>query len=203
MSCKVLPSDAVSKQLKSLTPSGLNGLPQTAKLAGITAAYASALPGIITKVTGVITNFKNIEMGLIPELPSIKLDKTFTPTPITFDKDSPLKLFEDTKNKLSADKLKSKATITNQLKCLDDDDINAANLANSQGDLFNSIKASVGSITTRELIDLNDPKLLLKKVLEVSNDAVEQGAKSAANQKDHASEINKQIKSVDALRSLV
>lgn len=197
-------SDSLSTNLKSISPSAIQGKSPKIKIAEITDTVGQSISQIKSKVTNAVENFKNIKTGALPEIEIPDLDAIAYTDQMSSEVQGSLKSLGSIRGKLNAERLKQDLNLNTQLNSITANKISTSELATLQGSMLEDVKLNVKDITNNQLRNFNtDPSSQLKFVDEVTGDVVNKAKAAAEQGVSNSEKVVAQTKSINVLDELV
>lgn len=197
-------SDSLSTNLKSISPSAIQGKSPKIKVTEITGTINESISQIKSKVTNAVENFKNIKTGALPEIQIPDLDAIAYTDQMSSEVKSSLVSLGDMRDRLNAERLEQDLNLNTQLNSITASKISTSELATLQGNMFEDVKLNVKDITNNQLRDFNtDPSNQLKFVDEVTADVVKKTKAKAEQGVSNSEKVAFQTKSINVLDELV
>jgi len=197
-------SDSLSTNLKSISPSAIQGKSPKIKVTEITGTINESTSQIKSKVTNAVENFKNIKTGALPEIQIPDLDAIAYTDQMSSEVKSSLVSLGDMRDRLNAERLEQDLNLNTQLNSITASKISTSELATLQGNMFEDVKLNVKDITNNQLRGFNtDPSNQLKFVDEVTADVVKKTKAKAEQGVSNSEKVAFQTKSINVLDELV
>jgi len=197
-------SDSLSTNLKSISPSAIQGKSPKLKIAEITDTVGQSIPQIKSKVTNAVENFKNIKTGALPELQIPDVDAIAYTDQMSSEVKGSLVSLGNIRDKLNTERLNQDLNLNTQLNSITANKISTSELATLQGNMFDDVKLNVKGITNNQLRNFNiDPSSQLKFVDEVTGDVVNKAKAAAEQGVSNSEKVVAQTNSINVLDELV